>query len=122
MDSGPGLCILVVEDEALIAMAAVDTLGEIGHTAVTASSGKAALDILRRDKPVDVMLLDMNLPDMPGVKVAEEARLLRPQLPIVFATGYRMDVPSGLAETGPTAILGKPYWVDDLRKAIDQVR
>lgn len=119
---GSSLCVLVVEDEALIAMAAVDTLVELGHTALTAANGRAALDILRADRAVDMMLLDMNLPDMNGQQIAEAARQLRPRLPIIFATGYRMEVPADLAGTGPTAILGKPYWAEDLRKAIGKVR
>jgi CheY-like chemotaxis protein len=116
-----GLSVLVVEDEVLISMAAVDTLRELSHTAKAASNAKAALAILQGAEVVDVMIVDINLPDMNGQQLAEEARRLRPGIPIVFATGYRMDVPENLALTGPTAVLGKPYWTKDLEKALGQV-
>ena len=116
-----GLSVLVVEDEVLISMAAVDTLRELSHTAVAASNAKAALAILQGAEAVDVMIVDINLPDMNGRQLAEEARRLRPGIPIVFATGYRMDVPENLALTGPTAVLGKPYWTKDLEQALGQV-
>jgi len=119
--ASPGLRVLVVEDEVLISMAAVDTLKELSHTALAAGNAKAALAILRGGETIDVIIVDINLPDMNGRQLAEEARRLRPRIPIVFATGYRMDVPEDLARTGPTAVLGKPYWTKDLEKALGQV-
>jgi CheY-like chemotaxis protein len=119
--AGSPLRILVVEDEALILMAAVDTLAELGHEGVSASTGKAALKVLESTDAVHAMLVDINLPDMDGKQIAAEARRLRPGLPIIFATGYRIDVPEDLAQTGPTVVLGKPYWTPDLERAIRQV-
>ncbi|HWT31964.1 MAG TPA: response regulator, partial [Propylenella sp.] len=113
--------VLIVEDEALILMAAVDMLEEIGHEALTASNAEAAMAVLGSRDPVDVMLTDINLPDMNGEELARQARRLRPGLPIVFATGHRMGVPDELAGTGPTAVLGKPYWTRELEKALQQV-
>ena len=116
--SGRRLKILLVEDEALILMAAVDALEELGHAVVTASNAAAALAILRGGETVDVMITDVNLPDMDGKRLAAEARLAQPRLPVVFATGYGMNVPADLAASGPTAIVGKPYWTKDLEAAI----
>ena len=113
--------ILLVEDEALILMAAVDTLEELGHEVETASNAAAALTALRRDDSIAVMITDVNLPDMDGKKLAAEARQVRPRLPIVFATGYGMTVPPELAASGATAVIGKPYWAKDLEKAIRDV-
>jgi CheY-like chemotaxis protein len=120
-ESRESLRILVVEDEALILMAAVDTLAELGHEGVSASTGKAALSVLQGNDAIHAMLVDINLPDMDGKQIAAEARRLRPGLPIIFATGYRIDVPEDLAQTGPTVVLGKPYWMPDLERAIRQV-
>jgi CheY-like chemotaxis protein len=119
--AGRRLKILLVEDEALILMAAVDTLEELGHDVQTASNAGAALEVLRGDASVDVMIADVNLPDMDGKALAAQARLARPRLPIVFATGYGMTVPADLAASGATAVIGKPYWAKDLEKAIHEV-
>jgi CheY-like chemotaxis protein len=115
------LRVLVVEDEALILMAAVDMLSELGHEPISASNAQAAMATLAGDAAVDVMLTDINLPDMNGRDLAAEARRQRPQLPVVFATGHRMGVPEELAGSGPTAVLGKPYWTNELAKALRQV-
>lgn len=102
-------------------MAAVDTLEELGHSAVTASNAAAALSVLRSGEPIDAMVTDVNLPDMDGKQLVAEARRARPRLPVVFATGYGMNVPADLAASGPTSIVGKPYWSGDLDKAIREV-
>jgi CheY-like chemotaxis protein len=112
------LSILVVEDEALVLMSLVDMLGELGHDVLEAGNAAAALSFLRADGPVQLMLTDVNLPDMKGQALANEARTLRPSLPIVFCTGYRMDVPEELARSGPTGVLTKPYWLGELEKAL----
>jgi signal transduction histidine kinase/CheY-like chemotaxis protein len=113
--------ILIVEDEALILMAAEDMLTQLGHAVLTANNAKAAMAALAGGDSVDAMLTDVNLPDMDGCKLAEEARRLRPRLPVVFVTGYRMNVPDDIAGTGPTTVLGKPYWTAELDKALRQV-
>lgn len=120
--SGGRLSVLVVEDEVLVLMSVVDMLDELGHEALEASNATAAMAVLQSDRPIHVLLTDINLPDMKGQELAQHARVLRPYLPIVFTTGYQMDVPHDLAETGPTAVLGKPYWMSELDKALRRVR
>lgn len=113
--------VLVVEDEALIMMATVDALAELGYEAVRAGSAAAALDLLDGEKPITAMLTDVNLPDMDGQTLAAEVRRRYPNLPIVFATGYRLSVAPGVMESGPTAVLCKPYLPRDLSKALREV-
>ena len=112
------LSILVVEDEALVLMSLVDMLGELGHDVLEAGNAAAAISVLKADATVHLMLTDVNLPDMKGQVLAEQARALRPSLPVVFCTGYRMEVPEELARGGPTAVLSKPYWLGELEKAL----
>ena len=112
------LSILVVEDEALVLMSLVDMLVELGHNVLEASNAAKAMAVLQAGDTVHLMLTDVNLPDMKGQALAEQARMLRPALPIVFCTGYRMDVPEDLARGGPTGVLNKPYWLGDLETAL----
>ena len=103
--------ILVVDDDALININAVDMLEELGHSALEAYSGREALAILSSDQVVDLMITDYAMPGMNGVDLAAAARELRPGLPIVLATGYS-ELPSGMVTDLPR--LSKPYQQTDL--------
>jgi len=103
--------ILVVDDDALINMNAVDMLEQLGHTAIEAYSGAEALKILASDRAIDLLITDYAMPGMNGVELAEQARQLRPGLAVVLATGYS-ELPSGAQIDLPR--LSKPYQQADL--------
>jgi PAS domain S-box-containing protein len=112
------LTILVCEDDALIAMATVDMLEDLGHAVIEAANARAALDILDRTK-IDILLTDVGLPDMPGTALVEKARAARPALPVIFATGHsRVEGADANAHTG---LVVKPYRATDLASAIARV-
>jgi CheY-like chemotaxis protein len=113
--------ILVVEDEALILMATLDMLRELGHEPLSARCAGAAIDRFERDSPVDLLLTDVNLPDMHGHLLAAELRSRTPGLPVIFATGYRLTIAETVAASGPFAILSKPFLVSELADAIRKV-
>lgn len=110
--------ILVVDDDALIAMNTVDMIEDLGHTVVEAYSGKQALDILQNDSAVDAVITDYAMPGMTGVELADAARQLRPNLPILLATGYA-DLPSGTKTDLPR--LAKPFQQKDLAQHLDRL-
>lgn len=103
--------ILVVDDDALINMNAVDMVEQLGHTALEAYSGAEALDILGSQQIVDLLITDYAMPGMNGVELANQARQLRPALPIVLATGYS-ELPEHVEIDLPR--LPKPYQQSDL--------
>jgi len=103
--------ILVVDDDALINMNAVDMVEQLGHTALEAYSGPEALTILGSKQIVDLLITDYAMPGMNGVELAEQARQLRPGLPVVLATGYS-ELPDGVEIDLPR--LPKPYQQSDL--------
>jgi CheY-like chemotaxis protein len=113
--------ILVVEDEALILMATLDMLRELGHVPLPARCGEAAIAVFEREAPVDALLTDVNLPDTDGQMLAEELRRRHPGLPVIFATGYRLTVAAALAAGGLVAVVGKPFRTSDLAKALRKV-
>jgi signal transduction histidine kinase len=98
--------ILVVDDDALIAMSTADMLEDLGHEVIETNSGEDALEILRHPRPIDLMITDYAMPKMTGAQLADAARALRPHLPILLATGYA-ELPTGSALDLPR--LGKPY-------------
>ena len=102
--------ILFVDDDAIIALAAGDMLRDLGHTVIDIHSGTKALEILEGGRSVDLLLTDYAMPEMTGLELARAARELRPDLPILLATGYA-ELPSGNSEF-PRLL--KPYQQKDL--------
>ena len=98
--------LLFVDDDFLIGLATTDLLEDLGHTVTRASSGAEALEILRTDEAIDLMITDYAMPGMTGLQLAEQARTLRPELPILLATGYA-DLPARADLDLPR--LNKPY-------------
>jgi nitrogen-specific signal transduction histidine kinase/CheY-like chemotaxis protein len=110
--------ILVVDDDVLIAMNTVDLVEDLGHTALEANSGQAALQILASDVPLDAMITDFAMPGMNGVELATRARALRPALPILLASGYA-ELPTGTDLELPR--LGKPFQQRDLAAELSKI-
>jgi signal transduction histidine kinase/CheY-like chemotaxis protein len=108
--------ILVVDDDALIAMATVDMLEDLGHTVWEANSAAAALQLLADRGEPDLIITDHAMPGMTGVEMAKLVRQDYPDLPILLATGYA-DLPAGHASDLPR--LAKPYRQDALKAKID---
>jgi len=81
--------VLLVEDDARVREVTAEMLREAGFVVVTAADGVQALALLRQGEPFDVLFSDIVMPGgMNGVGLAQEARRLRPALPVLLATGY----------------------------------
>jgi len=110
--------ILVVDDDVLIAMSTVDMLEDLGHEVIEANSGASALEALKANGGVDLMITDFSMPGMNGAQLAEAAHKLRPHMPILLATGYA-EIPKG--ETIDLPRLGKPYSQAQLAREISRL-
>ena len=110
------LRVLCVDDDALVLMSTIDMLEELGHRAVSASSGQAALSVLAEGtEPFDLLLTDQSMPGMSGLQLAVHARQLRPAMAVIVATGY-----SELSENSELRlpVLRKPFTQAELAHAI----
>jgi CheY-like chemotaxis protein/two-component sensor histidine kinase len=105
-DGTEQLRVLMVDDDALIAMSSVDMLEDLGHVVTEANSGAAALTLLEAGQVFDLMITDYSMPGMNGAELGREARKLHPNLPILVASGYA-ELPPGAGSDLPR--LGKPY-------------
>jgi CheY-like chemotaxis protein len=110
--------ILFVDDDPLIAMSTTEMLEDLGHRVIGASSGLHALDIIKSQQPIDLMMTDHVMPGMTGIELAAASREVRPTLPILLATGYA-ELPEGAQLDLPR--LAKPYHQDQLRDRLDQL-
>jgi CheY-like chemotaxis protein len=107
--------ILVVEDDAIVRMLIVDVLEELEFTVLEADGSEQALEVLKdANQHIDLMMTDVGLPIMDGRQLASEARILRPALPILFASGYAetIEVPADMH------VIGKPFSIDQLRDKV----
>jgi CheY-like chemotaxis protein len=112
--------VLLVEDEVLIQMLAVEYLEQAGIKVDTATSAAEALNKLRLiPGGVDAVILDMGLPDRRGDAFVHEIRSVYPTLPIVIASGRdSKGMKAQFANTPSVVFVGKPYNSEDLRAAL----
>ena len=80
--------ILIVEDDATVRMILCDGLEELGYRVLLASDARPAIQILQSDRRIDLSLCDVMLPHINARKLAEIARASRPDLKVLFVTGY----------------------------------
>jgi CheY-like chemotaxis protein len=104
-----------VDDDALVLMNTSAMLEDLGHTVFEASSGKEALEILRREPDVDLVITDQAMPNMTGTQLAEAIRADWPHLPIIMATGYA-ELPKGADARLPR--LAKPFTQEVIAQAV----
>lgn len=119
--SGPmlrRLSVLVVDDDSLVLNSTTLLLEDLGHEVICAASGLEALQCFEQERAIDLMIADVAMPEMDGAQLAEAVRKLRPELPIVLATGYAQRL-EGLATQLPRLL--KPYSQLQLAVALAQV-
>ncbi len=108
--------ILLVEDNPEVAEVAARMLEELGHEVRVAGSGASALAMLEPESPIDLVFSDIVMAgEFDGLDMARKARELRPDLPVVLATGYS-EAAARIGDEFP--ILRKPYRLADLNRAI----
>ena len=113
--------VLVVEDEVLIRMLAVDMLLDLEREADEAGSAAEAMALLNKPgASYAVVLLDLGLPDKHGDELVREIRQVHPDLPLVVASGEdQIEVKQRLERYAPIRFLGKPYDLNGLKNAIE---
>lgn len=119
---GAGETVLVVEDDPSVRMLVVQVLEELGYRAIETEGGRDATPILQSRRPIDLMISDVGLPGLNGRQLAEIARESRPNLPILFMTGYAeqaADQAAFLAEG--MEIITKPFAIDHLARRIGAI-
>jgi CheY-like chemotaxis protein len=114
------LTVLVVDDDALIAMSTSMMVEDLGHEVVEVHSGCDALNVLRSGQKIDLLITDFSMPKMNGAQLAQAAKEIRPRLPILIATGYAEL--SALSDLDHPR-LRKPYEQEQLAAALaDAIR
>jgi PAS domain S-box-containing protein len=114
--------VLVVEDDPEVLEVTVESMRSFGYVVLTAPDGPSALAVLRRDADIDILFSDIVMPrGMSGVELAREAKLLRPQLRVLLASGYPAPALRASGSVTPSSefpFLSKPYRGSELAEAL----
>ena len=111
--------ILLVEDDARVLELTAAGLRELGYTVLEARNASEALVQIGNGKSVDLLLTDIVMPEMNGRKLADRALELRPDLKVMFMTGFTKNavVHNGVLDAG-VHFLAKPFTLEELSKKI----
>ncbi|WP_458094282.1 PAS domain-containing protein [Roseomonas sp. WA12] len=121
--AGEGETVLVVDDEATVRMLVTEVLEDLGYAAVEAGDGPSGLKVVQSDLRLDLLVTDVGLPGgMNGRQLADAARALRPDLKILFITGYAENAVIGNGHLEPGMhILTKPFAMETLAARIREL-
>ncbi|MCE4223262.1 PAS domain S-box protein [Methylobacterium sp. C25] len=115
-----GQTVLIVDDEPTVRMLVAEVLEDLGYTAIEAADGSAGLKMLRSDARIDLLVTDVGLPGgMNGRQMADAARVTRPDLKVLFITGYAENAVVGNGHLEPgMQVLTKPFVMEALASRI----
>jgi PAS domain S-box-containing protein len=120
---GEGETVLVIDDEPTVRSLVVEVLEENGYTAIEAADGPGGLRILQSDTRIDLLITDVGLPGgINGRQVADAARTVRPDLKVLFITGYAENAAVGNGHLEPgMEIITKPFAMATLSAKIREL-
>jgi CheY-like chemotaxis protein len=123
VDAGHGETVLVIDDEDAVRMLVTDVLELAGYRVLEAVDGPSGLTILQSAARIDLLITDVGLPGgYNGRQVADRARVSRPDLKVLFITGYAENavVGNGHLDSG-MEVMTKPFTVSDLSARIAEI-
>ena len=111
----PGDIILVVEDEDQVRRMSLAALEELGYQTLQAADGEQALVLLRERSDIRLLFTDVVMPGINGRQLADQARLVRPGLPVLFTTGYTRNaiIHNGVVDSD-ALFISKPFTLEQL--------
>ena len=109
--------VLIVEDEPMVRGVAERALTRHGYTVITADSGEDALEVIGRGEEIDLLISDVVMPGMDGPAMVEEARKSRPDLKVLFMSGYAEEQLRNSINVDNVSFLPKPFSVQELAEA-----
>jgi CheY-like chemotaxis protein len=106
--------ILVAEDEAMLRVIAVEMLEDAGFAVFEAGDGVEALELLKANPQIALLVSDIKMPRMDGYALVEAGLAIRPDLKVLLMTGYAQDPPPQLLKAREIQILHKPFNLERL--------
>lgn len=117
-----GRTVLVVDDEEVVRKVASATLRRCGFRVVTAADGIEAVDALRRDREISLVILDLTMPRMTGEQALPQLKAIDPAVPILLSSGYsEAELSPRFAGAGLSGFLQKPYSAEAISRKVSEV-
>jgi CheY-like chemotaxis protein len=118
-----GETVLIVDDEPTVRMLMTEVLEDLGYRAIETSDGPAGLRVLESNERIDLLVTDVGLPGgMNGRQVADAGRALRPDLKVLFITGYAENAVISHGHLAPgMQVMTKPFGLDELAGRIKEI-
>jgi PAS domain S-box-containing protein len=111
--------VLLVDDEAMIRELAMTWLEHLGYRVLLAADGRQALDVYQKEKDsIDLVILDLVMPELPGRQVFHRLREIDPAVPVLFSSGFSNEQLRPAGEDGVVGFIPKPYQLQDLASAV----
>ena len=108
------ISILVAEDEAMLRVIAVEMLEEAGFQVFEAGDGVEALELLKGNPGIVLLVSDIKMPRMDGYALVEAGLALKPELKVLLMTGYAQAPPPQVLKAREIQILHKPFNLERL--------
>jgi PAS domain S-box-containing protein len=119
---GQGQTVLVVEDDDAVRLLICEVLSDLSYRVIQVADADAAIELLAGGRRIDFMVSDVGLPSMNGRQLAEVARRFRPDLPILFVTGYAENAATKAGFLGTNMdMISKPFAVETLAEKISEL-
>ena len=112
--------ILLIDDEPAVRVVTGRLLNELGHRVMTADSGQRGLELFSQEPDaIDLVVLDLTMPEKPGEQILDELRLVRGNVPVVITSGFQAQDASKLLDV-PNVIgfLDKPHTLGNLESVL----
>ena len=106
--------ILVAEDEAMLRLITVEVLQDAGFEVFEAADGAEALDVLKANPMIELLVSDIKMPRMDGYALVEAGLAFRPELKVLLMTGYSQEPPPAIQRIRDIQILRKPFNLERL--------
>ena len=111
--------IIIIDDEKDVAGVIGGMLESLGYHVTIVDSGRKAINLFKKKKRFDVVILDLNMPKMSGKETFEKLKKIDPKIPVIISTGYSdRDMDVSQWQDPVDAFLQKPYPIEELSKAI----
>jgi signal transduction histidine kinase len=111
--------VLLVDDDSAVREVTAAMLRDLGYSVLEAGSGGGAFDLLERERTIDLIVMDFAMPGMNGAEVARQVRIDRPNVPILFITGFAER--GAISGIDGALVIGKPFSRDELAEKVTQV-
>jgi len=105
-----------------VRLTVVAVLRDLGYVVIEAADGRQALPVLESAQRLDLLITDVGLPGLNGRQIADFARMRRPQLKVLFITGYAEDAAMRDGSLAPgMEIVAKPFSADTLAARLRRI-